>query len=93
MSQNARRIDGSVVPGTKPAPSPGFVAPCHPTLREKAPPGGRWIHEIKFDGYRTQAHLQNGKPTIYTRAGYDCLASAPMGQNVAVEEGRISGSS
>jgi ATP-dependent DNA ligase len=22
--------------------------------------GARWIHEIKFDGYRTQAHLQSG---------------------------------
>ena len=62
MSQNARRFDASVVPGAKPAPFPGFVAPCHPTLREKAPSGGRWIHEIKFDGYRTQAHLQNGQP-------------------------------
>jgi bifunctional non-homologous end joining protein LigD len=29
------------------------------------------VHEIKFDGYRTQAHLQKGQPTIYTRAGYD----------------------
>jgi bifunctional non-homologous end joining protein LigD len=35
------------------------------------PSGGRWLHEIKFDGYRTQAHLLNGKPIIYTRTGYD----------------------
>ena len=71
MSQNARRFDASVVPGAMPAPFPGFIVPCHPTLREKAPSGGHWIHEIKFDGYRTQAHLQNGRPAIYTRAGYD----------------------
>ena len=71
MSQDARRVDPSVVPGAKPAPSPGFIEPCHPTLREKAPSGGRWIHEIKFDGYRTQAHLRNGQPAIYTRRGYD----------------------
>ena len=58
-------------PGAKPAPFPDFVAPCHPTLRQNAPSGGRWIHEIKFDGYRTQAHLRNGRPAIYTRAGYD----------------------
>jgi bifunctional non-homologous end joining protein LigD len=31
----------------------------------------RWIHEIKFDGYRTQAHLHNGRPAIYTRRAYD----------------------
>src|SRR5687768_1213866 len=65
------RVDPSVTPGAKPAPLPGFVELCHPTLREKPPSGGRWIHEIKFDGYRTQAHLQKGKPAIYTRAGYD----------------------
>jgi bifunctional non-homologous end joining protein LigD len=30
-----------------------------------------WIHEIKFDGYRTQAHLRNGRPAIYTRRAHD----------------------
>jgi hypothetical protein len=30
----------------------------------------RWIHEIKFDGYRTQAHLRNGRPAIYTLRAY-----------------------
>ena len=49
-------LDASVLPGAKPARFPGFVEPCHPTLREEAPFGERWIHEIKFDGYRTQAH-------------------------------------
>jgi bifunctional non-homologous end joining protein LigD len=65
------RFDVGVVAGAKPAPFPGFIEPCHPTLREQAPPGVRWIHEIKFDGYRTQAHLHNGRPAIYTRRAYD----------------------
>jgi bifunctional non-homologous end joining protein LigD len=71
MSQDAQRIDPSVVPGARPAPSPGFIEPCRPALREEAPSGGRWIHEIKFDGYRAQAHLRTGQPAVYTRAGYD----------------------
>jgi bifunctional non-homologous end joining protein LigD len=71
MSQDARRVDPSVVPGARPAPSPGFIEPCRPALREEAPSGGRWIYEIKFDGYRAQAHLRNGQPAVYTRAGYD----------------------
>ena len=71
MSQDARRVDPSVVPGARPAPFPGFIEPCRPALREEAPSGGRWVHEIKFDGYRTQAHMQKGQPTIYTRAGHD----------------------
>jgi bifunctional non-homologous end joining protein LigD len=59
------------LPGAKAAPFPGFIEPCHPTLRQEAPSGAGWLHEIKFDGYRTQAHLRNGRPAIYTRAGYD----------------------
>ena len=65
------RFDASVVPGAKPAPFAGFGRAVSLDLREKAPPGERWIYEIKFDGYRAQAHLRNGQPTIYTRAGYD----------------------
>jgi hypothetical protein len=37
------RFDASVVTGAKPAPFPGFVEPCHPTLREEAPAGARWV--------------------------------------------------
>jgi ATP-dependent DNA ligase len=59
MSQDARRVDPSAVPGAKPAAFPGFIEPCHPTLREEAPSGERWVHKIKFDGYRTQAHLDH----------------------------------
>ena len=87
MSQDARRVDPSVVTGAKPAPVPGFVEPCHPTLREEAPSGERWVHEIKFDGYRTQAHLRSGRPAIHTRRGHywtrrfqtiaDALAALP----------------
>jgi hypothetical protein len=51
----------SVLPSAKPARFPGFVERCDPTLREKAPADGRPVHEIKFDGYRTQAHLRNGR--------------------------------
>ena len=40
-------------------------------MRDKAPEGEEWIHEIKFDGYRTQAHLDGANTTIYTRRGYD----------------------
>jgi ATP-dependent DNA ligase len=64
------RFDAGVVAGANPAPFPGFIEPHHPTLREQAPPGVRWIHEIKFDGNRTQAYLRNERPAIYTRRAY-----------------------
>jgi hypothetical protein len=60
------RFDATAVPGAKPAPFPGFVEPCHPTLREEAPSGERWVHEIKFDGYRAQAHLLKARNSVVT---------------------------
>jgi bifunctional non-homologous end joining protein LigD len=53
------------------APLPGFIEFCHPTLREKAPAGREWLHEIKIDGYRAQVHLHAGKVIVYSRSGYD----------------------
>jgi bifunctional non-homologous end joining protein LigD len=37
----------------------------------KVPSGDRWIHEIKFDGYRVQIHLANETIKIFTRRGHD----------------------
>jgi len=34
------------------APILGFVEPALATSIEKVPGGARWLHEIKFDGYR-----------------------------------------
>jgi bifunctional non-homologous end joining protein LigD len=59
------------VPGAVPAPYPGFIEPCLATSRSEVPERGEWIHEIKHDGYRAQAHLLDGKSVIYTRRGYD----------------------
>lgn len=50
---------------------PGFIEPALATSIEKVPSGARWIHEIKFDGYRVQLHLVNEAVTIYTRRGND----------------------
>jgi bifunctional non-homologous end joining protein LigD len=34
------------------APFPGFIDPALATSIERVPSGQRWVHEIKFDGYR-----------------------------------------
>jgi bifunctional non-homologous end joining protein LigD len=36
------------------APFPGFIEPALATSIEKVPSGERWLHEIKFDGYRVR---------------------------------------
>ena len=60
------------IPGGVPAPRPGFIEPCLATLHENAPSGDEWIHEIEYDGYRTQSHVIGGKPVLYNRDGLDC---------------------
>src|ERR1700735_5521541 len=50
---------------------PGFIKPQLATLKAKAPVGPQWCHEIKFDGYRVQIHLNKGKRKVYTRNGLD----------------------
>ena len=53
------------------APFPGFIAPALATAIGSVPNGERWIHEIKFDGYRVQVHLANAAVKVYTRRGND----------------------
>src|SRR5215210_474608 len=65
------------LPGAKAAPHPRFIRPCEPSLVASVPAGDRWLHEIKFDGYRVQAQLQAGRVVIYTRRGLDWTARFP----------------
>ena len=53
------------------APFPGFIEPALATSIDKVPSGDRWIHEIKFDGYRVQVHLANTEVKVLTRRGHD----------------------
>lgn len=44
----------------------------------KAPPrGDGWIHEVKFDGYRIQARLQDGQVRLLSRRRNDWTATFP----------------
>jgi ATP-dependent DNA ligase len=56
--------------GTK-APFPGFVEPALAISIEKVPTGDRWLHEIKFDGYRVQDHLVNDQGFLTARQRLD----------------------
>jgi hypothetical protein len=50
---------------------PGFVEMVNPELVTKPPSGPKWAHEIKWDGYRAQAHLKGKRVQMFTRQGND----------------------
>ena len=64
-------------------PLPPFVEPCLATLRDTVPAGEKWVHEIKWDGYRLKVRIEDGKVTILTRRGHDWTDRFPAIRDAA----------
>jgi bifunctional non-homologous end joining protein LigD len=58
-------------------PLPQFVRPQLSQPVEKPPSGPQWVHEIKLDGYRMAARIDNGRVQLLTRTGLDWTAKYP----------------
>jgi bifunctional non-homologous end joining protein LigD len=62
---------------------PGFIGPQLAKQATAPPSGTDWIHELKLDGYRIQAHIQPGKNSrekrvaLLTRKGLDWTHRMP----------------
>ena len=58
----------AIAPGRRPSkqpelfdePLPPFVEPCLATLKADVPAGDKWVHEIKWDGYRLMIRIEDG---------------------------------
>src|SRR5215207_9598743 len=70
MNSLALRIARDL-PSVAAGPFPGFIAPALATLADTPRSGERWVHEVKFDGYRLQVHARDAGLRAYTRRGYD----------------------
>ena len=66
--KGGKRVDGI----------PYFVEPQLCQSVERPPTGDGWVHEIKFDGYRMQMRVENGKLTLKTRSGLDWTEKFPV---------------
>ena len=47
------------------------------TLVDSVPTGSRWLHEVKYDGYRVLVAIAGGKVKIYSRSGLDWTEKFP----------------
>lgn len=54
-----------------------FISTMQPKQADVPPTGDGWLHEIKYDGYRIQLHVDAGKVTAYTRNGFGWTAKFP----------------
>ncbi|HEX9788308.1 MAG TPA: non-homologous end-joining DNA ligase, partial [Candidatus Binatia bacterium] len=52
-------------------PMPKFAQPQLATLVSAVPEGDRWLHELKFDGYRIFCRVDNGRVSLLTRNAQD----------------------
>jgi bifunctional non-homologous end joining protein LigD len=82
---------------TKAARMPGFVEPQLCISVDRPPSGDDWAHEIKFDGYRVQLRVEDGKATLKTRKGLDwtekfqAIAREAAGLPDAIIDGEVVG--
>lgn len=74
-SQRRKSFSGKLS-GAKAAALPDLIKPQLATLVETAPIG-EWRYEIKFDGYRMLARIDNGSVKLFTRNGHDWTAKLP----------------
>ena len=63
--------DTTALSGAVKAKLPLKLEPQKATLSKGVPPAGDWIYEIKFDGYRLMARIDQGKVKLITSGGHD----------------------
>jgi bifunctional non-homologous end joining protein LigD len=72
--KRARKValpDIGKIAGARKKLLPAFVEPSQASPCDKPPSGPKWVHEIKYDGYRIQARIDGGAIKLLTRKSLD----------------------
>ncbi len=75
----------------QPPTMPSFVAPSLAKGSARPPAGERWVHEIKFDGFRLQVRIRDGAVALLTREGADYTSQFPSIAAAAADLGLRNG--
>ncbi|SFQ59203.1 bifunctional non-homologous end joining protein LigD [Variovorax sp. OK605] len=65
------------MPGARKVELPQVLKPQLATLAAGVPSAGEWLYELKFDGYRILARIENAKVSLITRGGHDWASRMP----------------
>jgi bifunctional non-homologous end joining protein LigD len=71
------RINPAKAAGARKAPLPEFISPQLATPTQTSPAGDRWVHEVKYDGYRILARIDAGAVRLYSRNRRDWTTKFP----------------
>jgi bifunctional non-homologous end joining protein LigD len=70
-ARRSKPLGPSSLKGAKKARLPKEIRPQLATPAARVPDGADWLHEIKFDGYRTMARIDGDQVRLLTRTGLD----------------------
>ncbi|MBV9885565.1 MAG: DNA ligase D, partial [Acidobacteria bacterium] len=85
-SRERRAVDPSALPGAVETPMPKMPSGVRATLAElgdKPFSSPNWVFEIKWDGVRAIAQVENGKTTLWARSGRDVTLEYPEFKDMA----------
>jgi bifunctional non-homologous end joining protein LigD len=77
VDSKVARTDPKKLTGARKAAMPQFIPPQLATLEKEPPEGERWLHELKFDGYRMICHLNRGHAIFWSRNKKDWTEKFP----------------
>jgi len=75
-AKSTKKASKTSLSGAVAGPIPETLKPELATLVDSAP-DGEWLYEIKFDGYRVMARIENGDVRLITRNGHDWTHKLP----------------
>ena len=76
-AKRKKRIDLSGIKGARQAPLPEGIEPMKATIADHPPTGDDWLFEIKWDGVRALAFVQNEEVRLVSRTGNRCERQYP----------------
>src|ERR1700719_5206302 len=82
-NEDSASLNPAQLPGARSAPMPREVSVTLAKLADKPFSDANWLFEIKWDGIRTVAFVDNGDVRLFSRSKRDVTAEFPEFQNLA----------
>ena len=71
------KIDASAIQGARRAEMPASIEPMSANIAERPPRGGEWLFEVKWDGVRAIAFVDDEEVRLQARSGLRCERQYP----------------